>query len=86
MIVGLMSFLTPVLIAFPMEYWSYRSFGGGKRSEDQGDSYGTAIFKVFGFARPEKINLTTQTALSVDGDNGWYGAWRGEVLYPKRKA
>jgi hypothetical protein len=68
------------LIAFPFEYWTYRSMRVGAKN---GESYGGAIFRVFGFPRPEKIDLMRDSELSSGTDGGWYAAWRGDKLLQK---
>jgi len=81
---ALMFFLTPPLIMFPFELWTYYSMRGDKNEE--GDSYGGAIFKVFGFPRPDKIDLMRHSDLSTGADGGWYAAWRVDKLLAKLKA
>jgi hypothetical protein len=66
----------PPVIAFSYEFWDYRSL---RRFWDEiGDSRGGAIFKVFGFAKPSKIDLLSYNDLSTGADGGWRGAWRVE--------
>ena len=81
---ALMCLALPPLIMFPFELWTYYSMRGDKSEE--GDSYGGAIFKVFGFPRPEKIDLMRHSELSSGADGGWYAAWRADKLLAKLKA
>ena len=81
---ALIFLLLPPLLMFPFEYWTYRSMRGDKNEE--GDSYGGAIFKVFGFPQPNKIDLMRHSDLSTDADGGWYAAWRVDKLLAKLKA
>jgi hypothetical protein len=78
----LMSLVVPPLIMFPSEYWMYRTMGGGDKSDDV-DSYGGAIFKVFGFPQPDKIDLMRHSDLSTGANGGWYAAWRVDKLRAK---
>ncbi|MEO8154052.1 MAG: putative type VI secretion system effector [Rhizobacter sp.] len=81
---ALMFFLLPPLLMFPFEYWTYRSMRGDKSQES--DSYASAIFKVFGFPQPNKIDLLRHSDLSTGADGGWYAAWRVDKLLDKLKA
>jgi len=81
---ALLFFVLPPLLMFPFEYWTYRSIRGDKNEE--GDSYGSAIFKVFGFPQPNKIDLMRHSDLSTGSDGGWYAAWRVDKLLAKLKA
>jgi hypothetical protein len=74
--------IVPPLIMFPFEYWTYRTMGGGDKSDDV-DSYGSAIFKVFGFPQPDKIDLMRHSDLSTGANGGWYAAWRVDILRAK---
>jgi len=78
-----MFFVTPPLIMFPFEYWTYSSMRG-KGSGD--DSYGGALFKVLGFPKPNKIDLMGDSSLSDGSNGGWYAAWRGDKLLKKFNA
>jgi hypothetical protein len=84
LILGAIAFFLPPLIMFPFEFWTYYSMRSGKNEE--GTSYGGAIFKVFGFPRPEKIDLMRHSDLSMGTDGGWYAAWRADKLLAKLKA
>ncbi len=84
LVLALTSLFLPPLIMFPFEYWTYRSMRGDKNEE--GDSYGGAIFKVFGFPQPNKIDLMRHSDLSTGADGGWYAAWRVDKLLAKLKA
>ncbi len=66
------------IFAFSFEYWTYISMRGN--NSEQGDSYGGAIFKVFGFPKPNKIDLMGDSSLSDGANGGWYAAWRGDKL------
>ena len=81
---ALMCLFIPPLIGYPFELWTYFSMRGDKNEE--GDSYGGAIFKVFGFPQPDKIDLLRHSDLSTGADGGWYAAWRVEKLLAKLKA
>jgi hypothetical protein len=62
----------PVLIMYPMEYWTYRS------TRELGD-YGSAIFKVFGFPRPDDLDLVPSMHYSFSPDQiGVNGAFNYE--------
>jgi len=69
-------FAIPPLFMFPFEYWTYRTMLGAKKSVN----YGEAIFEVFGFPKPGKIDLMSQSSLSVGKNGGWYAAWRADQL------
>lgn len=81
---ALMFLVLPPLIMFPFELWTYYSMRGDK--SEGGDSYGGAIFKVFGFPQPEKIDLMRHSDLSMGSDGGWYAAWRADKLLAKLNA
>jgi hypothetical protein len=68
----------PPAIMFPFEYWTYRSMRGAQDTD--GDSYATAIFKVFGFPRPGQIDLLRHGDLSTGAGGGWQAAWRADNL------
>ena len=82
--IALMCLLIPPLIGYPFELWTYYSMRGDKNED--GDSYGGAIFKVFGFPQPNKIDLLRHSDLSTGADGGWYAAWRADKLLAKLKA
>jgi hypothetical protein len=73
--------LFPPVVMFPFELWTYFSMRGKRSAE--GDSYGGAIFKVFGFPKPNKIDLMGDCSLSDGANGGWYAAWRGDKLLKK---
>lgn len=62
----LMEFLTPPLIMFPMELWTYRStryYG----------YYASAIFSVYGFPRPDDLDIRDGMTFYKEGDFGFGG-------------
>lgn len=79
---ALMFFFIPPLLMFPFEYWTYRTMRGATR---EGGSYGGAIFNVFGFPNPNKIDLLGDTSLSDGANGGWYAAWKADKLLGKLK-
>jgi hypothetical protein len=81
-IFAVIMFVTPPLIMFPFEYWTYHSMKG----DSEEASYGGAIFEIFGFREPNKIDLMGDSTLSDGAHNGWYAAWRGDKLLQKNGA
>jgi hypothetical protein len=79
---ALLFFLTPPLIMFPFEFWTYLGMRG--KESEEGRNYGGAIFKVFGFPKPNKIDLMGDCSLSDGANGGWYAAWRGDKLLKKQ--
>lgn len=65
------------LITFSMELWTYRSFRGC-------GIYSTAIFKVFGFPKPDNIDLTKVGSMNHE-NTGWKQAWQADVMFQKLK-
>ena len=80
-IFALLILVIPPLFMFPFEYWTYRTMKG--ETNEHGDNLAAAIFKVFGFREPGRINLFAHSKLSMDDDGGWYGAWKGDNLVAK---
>jgi hypothetical protein len=73
----------PPLFMFPFELWTYRTARG---EVSGGRTYGGAIFEVFGFPTPEKIDLMRHSSLSQGEDGGWSTAWRVDTLLERIKA
>lgn len=74
-IVSLMFFLLPPLLMFPMELWTYRSFRGT-------GGYAAAIFKTFGFPKPNRIDLRNVGCMNFE-KTGWKQAWQVDLMLKK---
>ena len=81
LVAALMCMFIPPFLSYPFELWTYYSMRGDK--SETGESYASAIFKVFGFPQPDKIDLLRHSDLSMGADGGWYAAWRGDKLLKK---
>jgi len=65
-------------VAFIMEIWTYRTFKGT-------GAYAEAIFTVFGFPKPDKINLTKVGNMNI-GKMGWRFSWQADLMLQKLSA
>ncbi|WP_426344564.1 putative type VI secretion system effector [Pseudoduganella sp. R-32] len=62
-------------LSFIVEIWTYRTVRGA-------GIYAEAIFKVFGFPKPEKINLTKVGCMNHE-NTGWKKAWQADLMLQK---
>jgi hypothetical protein len=63
------------LMAFPFEYWTYRSFRGT-------GGYAEAIFQAFRFPNPKRIDLRNVGSMNFE-PTGWKQAWRADLMLKK---
>jgi hypothetical protein len=63
------------LMAFPFEFWTYRSFRGT-------GGYAEAIFQAFGFPNPKRIDLRHVGSMNFE-PTGWKQAWRADLMLQK---
>lgn len=76
-IISVITFISPPLIMFPMELWTYRStryYG----------HYASAIFSVYGFPRPDDLDIRDGMTFYKEGDFG-FGGINAELALNRHK-
>ena len=73
-----MSIFFPPLLMFPMEYWTYRSM------RYYGE-HASAIFKTYGFPRPDDLDVRTGMTHYPDHSYG-YGGINCDLALKQHKA